>query len=110
MRPAPLARSAQIDIDLLKECCVGKIRALLAPFVKLLRAVVGLKKPAQVRQAFGIVKRERAQQQRIDHAEDACVRADTDGQRENREAGVPGTAGPKAKRVPCILRHFARKL
>ena len=43
VRPAPLARSTQIDVELLKECCVGEVRALLAPFVELLRAVVGRK-------------------------------------------------------------------
>ena len=50
MRPAPFTGSVQIGIAVFEDRGAGKIRALMAPFVKLLRAVVGLKKPAQVRQ------------------------------------------------------------
>ncbi|PYT21187.1 MAG: hypothetical protein DMG57_39455 [Acidobacteria bacterium] len=57
MHPPPFTSSTQIDIELLNQCRVGGIPSLMALFVKLLRAVVGLKKPAQVRQAFGIVKK-----------------------------------------------------
>jgi hypothetical protein len=81
MSSARFRHSAQIDILLLDDCGIGEIRTLTAPFVKLLRAIVGLKKPAQIRQALGFVKWQRAQQQRIHHAEDPRIRADADRQR-----------------------------
>jgi hypothetical protein len=46
VRPAPFTGAAQIGVDLFEYRGVAKICALAAPFMKLFRAVVGLKKPA----------------------------------------------------------------
>ena len=51
-----------------------------------------------------------AQQQCVDNAEDPRVCANANGERGNGESRVPRADGPKPKRVPDILRYFARNL
>ena len=112
MRPPRVAHSPKVDIVLLNQCGISEVRALLAPLVKLSCAVVGRNElPVMQRgQAAWLAEWQRAQQQCVDDAEDTRVYANADGKGGNRETGVPRTASPKPKRVPDILRHFARNL
>ena len=55
-----------------------------------------------------IAKRERAQQQRIDHTEDRGTGADAEAGDENRKRRKSGIAPHAAKRVAQILRQVAR--
>ncbi len=78
--------------------------------MKLFRGVVRWKEILQRRQALRFTKWQRAQQQRIDNAEDAGVGANADGERQDREPRVPGTAGPKPQRVSRILIDLSGEL
>ena len=87
MRPRGTLQPAEIDIGLLDERGAGQMCAPGAPVFKLSGGVVRrneLPRTWPCQQAR-IAKRQRPQQQRIDHGEDARVCADAERESRNRE-------------------------
>ena len=107
MDPASAARPANIEVrvEFLKQRGIGEVRAVLPPLVKILRGIVGRNEFVQQGQAVRLAKWKRAQQQRVDYAEDTCVCANSDGEGNDGESCVPGTSGPETKSVLEILSH-----
>ena len=112
MRPPGFANSAEVDVPVFHERGIGEVGALPAPLVKLTGTIVRRNElPATHRgQAARLAEWQRAQQQGVDHAENAGVGANADGQGGNRESRVPRAAGPQPERVAEVLRRFARNL
>ena len=72
------AHSAKVHIVFFEERGIGEICALLAPVVKLPRAVVGWNELMEQRQTVRFAKWKGAQQQRIDYAKNTGVRSYAD--------------------------------
>ena len=100
----------QVQVDFFEQHGIGEISTLLPPIVKLLCAVVRRNELMQQGKPARLLKGERPQQQRFNHAKYARIRSNTDGECGDRKPGMPGTLGPEPKRVLRILNYFAGKL
>jgi hypothetical protein len=103
MCPNRFAGGIQVNVTLFHQRGIFEVGAVNAPIVKLVRAGVWRAKDRQLRQPVRITERQGPQQQRVDHAEHADIRADADCQRKNRESRVDRAARPLPERVPAIL-------
>ena len=99
-----LVNTLHIHVERVVRRRVREVRTVLPPRVE---PVPRRTEASQRRQPIRFPEGQRTKEQRIDHAEDAGVRADRDGQNGDREQGRQRPAPPEPQRVPGVLRQLA---
>ena len=102
-----LVHAFEIDFETVVGGCVFEIRTLPAPVVE---PVARRSEVLEHGEPVRLGERQRSQQHRVEHAEDAGVGADRDGEHGDGEERMRGPLPPEAKRVTAVLADLAREL